>query len=207
MASGNGYGSTVPASSSSGGPVSSSSKLNTILIVHGTLAGLAFLLFLPLGALAWHLIPSTPGLVWVHAGVQMFAYSLVLVVLGTGVWQAKTLKLFTAFNGHPIIGLIIIGLLTLQPVLGLNHHARYSKGGGNRTSSWARTHVWLGRLLLILGAVNGGLGLMLAGNTDKGKIAWSVIAGVAGVVYFTVVTVATMRKSGKDRGRKAINGQ
>lgn len=44
-------------------------------------------IFFPLGALTVRLL-SFQGLVWIHAGSQVFAYSLALVGCGLGIWVA-----------------------------------------------------------------------------------------------------------------------
>jgi hypothetical protein len=60
-------------------------------------------------------------------------------------------------------------------------------------------HIWLGRIALICGAINGGFGLKLAANSKTGEIVWGVVAGVVALLYAVIVIVK--RKSGKD-GRK-----
>jgi len=90
-----------------------------------------------------------------------------------------------ASNGHPIIGIIVVGALVFEPILGLFHHYIYKKHG--KRTIWATTHVWWGRLIVTLGIINGGLGLMLAGNTVKGEIAYGVVAGVMWATWVAVV--------------------
>ena len=48
-------------------------------------------------------------------------------------------------------------------------------------------HVWLGRIAVTLGIINGGLGLRLSDNTTKGEIAYGVIAGLVWVGWVAVV--------------------
>lgn len=68
-----------------------------------------------------------------------------------------------------------------MPVMGWLHHKYFVANG---TMNWKRqTHVWLGRILLVLGIVNGGTGLKLADNTKAGSIAYGVVAGIMVVVY------------------------
>ncbi len=55
------------------------------------------------------------------------------------------------------------------------------------TTPWAMAHVWLGRVLITLGIINGGLGLRYAADTKKGEIAYGVIAGVVWVAWVGVV--------------------
>lgn len=56
-------------------------------MTHGILMGLAFVIFFPLGGLVIRLL-SCRSLVWIHAGSQIFAYSLALAGFGIGVWLA-----------------------------------------------------------------------------------------------------------------------
>ena len=107
---------------------------------------------------------------------------------------------------HPVIGLVVISLLVLQPFLGLIHHFKYRKT--HRRTFWAIAHVWYGRALLLLGAINGGLGLQLSANTTSGEIAYGVIAGVVFLIYVSVVGFSAF-KSRKERmgetGEKATS--
>jgi len=81
-------------SSSSGGSAGSDTssasnyaKRDKAVIAHGMVMGLTFALLFPSGALLIRLF-SFKGLVWVHAGFQIFAYALALVGLGLGVFIA-----------------------------------------------------------------------------------------------------------------------
>lgn len=56
-----------------------------MIIAHGVLMSLAFVIFYPMGAIIIRLL-SFKGLVWVHAGTQVFAYTLALAGMGIGVW-------------------------------------------------------------------------------------------------------------------------
>ena len=60
-------------------------------------------------------------------------------------------------NTHTILGTVVVAALLLQPFLGYIHHRRY-QSISNRTA-WTYIHVWYGRMLIILGIINGGLGL------------------------------------------------
>lgn len=44
-------------------------------------------------------------------------------------------------------------------------------------------HIWYGRILIVLGIINGGLGLQLAGAGRSLVIAYSVVAAVVFVAY------------------------
>lgn len=57
--------------------------------------------------------------------------------------------------------------------------------------------MWLGRVVLTLGMINGGLGLMLSDNTTKGEIGYGVVAAV---VWLTWMGVAVWSEVKKARG-------
>jgi hypothetical protein len=99
-------------------------------------------------------------------------------------------------NAHTILGTVIVVALLLQPLLGFAHHRRFIASG--KSGMWTALHVWYGRILIIAGIVNGGLGLQLAANTMPGKIVYSVLGGLAGaaMILLAVATESRTAKSG-----------
>lgn len=168
--------------------------------------GLVFVLLLPLGVFLIRLL-SSKNKIWYHASVQLFAYALALAAFGLGAWMATVSGAWTASNGHPILGTIIIALLLLQPVLGYVHHRIYIQR--KAPTAWGVAHVWYGRLLILLAVINGGLGLQLSDNTVKGEIAYGVVAGVMFLLYLAVLGVAYLRKDkkGERTGEKMVQGE
>lgn len=69
----------------------------------------------------------------------------------------------------------------IQPALGFWHHIHVKKHQRRGVVSYG--HIWVGRIVLVLGIVNGGLGLELASSSDAWVIAYGVIAGVMAVLY------------------------
>lgn len=57
--------------------------------------------------------------------------------------------------------------MLLQPFLAAVHHWMFIRK--KTRTPLAPVHVWLGRILIVLGMVNGGLGLKLADNTHGGE--------------------------------------
>lgn len=53
---------------------------------------------------------------------------------------------------------------------------------------------------MVLGAINGGLGLQLSANTVKGEIAYGVIAGIVFCIYVFVTVLGTFKSRGKAEG-------
>ncbi|KAI9700763.1 MAG: hypothetical protein M1836_002132 [Candelina mexicana] len=173
-------------------------ETHKIIIAHGLIMALAFTVFFPLGAIIIRLF-SFKGLLWIHAGWQVFAYVLALAGLSLGVWIATITDQWKATNGHPIIGTLVIGLLVLQPILAIIHHQIYKRE--HKRTVWIYGHIWYGRALLILGAINGGLGLQLSENTVKGEIAYGVIVGVMFALWLAVVLFRTFNP------KKAVEGK
>jgi hypothetical protein len=79
------------------------------------------------------------------------------------------------------MGIVITMLFLLQPVFGWMHHKHFAAKG---TMNYKRqVHVWAGRVLLVLGVINGGMGLKLSNNTASGGIAYGVTTGVLTTTY------------------------
>lgn len=78
-----------------------------------------------------------------------------------------------------MFGTVIVSLMLVEPFIGIIHHLRFLKT--REPGLWTVWHIWYGRVLILLGIINGGLGLKLAGNTTGGKIAYGVVGGISGV--------------------------
>lgn len=158
----------------------STAPSNAAVAAHGLLAAIAFLILFPTGAV----LVRIPGLSpWVHAGMQIFAYVCFVAAAGLGIYLATSLDNLT--EAHPIIGMVLLGLLFFQPLGGFLHHRAYKDRQGRTTVSYL--HVWLGRACVLLGMVNGGLGIQLKGDVKQGYIiAYSVLAGMMGLFFVGV---------------------
>ena len=91
----------------------------------------------------------------------------------------------------------------LLPSFLSTHHWVYSSCNLEaypKRTFWIRQHLWFGRALVILGAINGGLGLQLSSNTIKGEMAYCVIAGVVYLTWFVVAVVGAVRDRGTKEG-------
>ena len=95
---------------------------------------------------------------------------------------------------HPIIGIAVLFLLFLLPATQVANHYLYPKYG--EKIKWVSyVHIWLGRFVLLVAIVNGGLGFKFAdqlpkqGWSNAPRIAYGVIAVV---VIFLYVVVAVM---------------
>lgn len=193
---------TSTASSSSGSSSSSSSSTSTTTNVDATRQGhaivmsLVFLVLMPFAALTLYL-PYTQKVPHLHAPLQILSIILVIVGLALGVRLAKPLGLTTGY--HQIIGYIIVAILfSAQPVLGLLQHLHFRKTGTR--SGMGLAHQWLGRVVILAGVVNGGLGMMQSGPVggswvpNYAPILYSVVAVVVLLIYIAVVIGTAMGK-------------
>ena len=65
----------------------------------------------------------------------------------------------------------------------------------HKRTVWSYAHIWLGRAAILLGIVNGALGLELADNSTTGTIIYSVIAAIAGSVYIAAIVYGEWKRS------------
>ncbi|KAL7629637.1 hypothetical protein AAE478_001159 [Parahypoxylon ruwenzoriense] len=171
--------------------------------VHGILAAIAFAVLFPLGAFLMRTVPGRRTWI-VHAATQVVALALYIAAAGIGIMLVSTVRIppdgsslkqqldSPRTNAHPIIGIVVLVLVVLQPALGLVHHARF-KARGRRTG-WSHAHLWVGRCAIVLGAINGGLGLKLADASRDVIIAYAVVAGVMCCLWLVAAVVGEMRR-------------
>lgn len=72
--------------------------------------------------------------------------------------------------------------MAVQPVLGMLHHRHYVKTQARGIISYV--HIWMGRVLMVLGVLNGGFGLQLASESQGYIIAYAVVSVVVFLTYF-----------------------
>lgn len=178
---------TAPATSSGNG---NRTMRSNILLVHGIFASLAFLVFLPVGAIIMRL-GKFNNVLAVHVATQIFAWLLFITAFGLGLYYGITGNYMT--ETHPIIGIVLVAMLFVQPLSGWLHHRQFLRTG--QRSATSHGHVWIGRVAIILGMINGGLGLELGGVETKYVIAYSVVAGVIGLVYIASIVYGEMARS------------
>ncbi|KAF3907987.1 hypothetical protein ABW20_dc0103672 [Dactylellina cionopaga] len=82
--------------------------------------------------------------------------------LALGIRIAHDLGFFNSpVPAHIIIGLLVtLAIIVFQPVMGILQHRYFKKTGGK--SVFGYIHRWVGRIAILLGMVNNGLGFQLA---------------------------------------------
>jgi hypothetical protein len=198
----NNGGNTSPYGSNRGGPNQSSiDSRQKLLVAHGVLAALAFVLFFPVGAILIRL-GSFRGVWLVHGIFQLFAYIVYIIAFGLGVWMVNNIPYNLLDSYHPIIGIVVFVLLFFQPILGFVHHVQYKKH--SRRTIWSYGHLWLGRVVITLGMINGGLGMLLASDApaflafrpNRGQIvAYGVVAGIMWLLWVAAAVIGERRKA------------
>ncbi|OBT92225.1 hypothetical protein VE01_10009 [Pseudogymnoascus verrucosus] len=152
---------------------------------HGILMGLALVVVLPGGAILMRLLSSKgKPTVWVHVGTQLVGWVLMISGLAMGAKVGKILDRLEN-NAHTILGTVVVALLLFRPLFGFLHHRRFM--ATRKRGKMTLFHVWYGRVLILLGMLNGGFGLKLATNSPGGNIAYGVVAGVIGATYVAVM--------------------
>jgi hypothetical protein len=98
---------------------------------------------------------------------------------------------------------VIIGLVVLQLLLGYYHHRRFLVDRPSFRRWFTHAHLWLGRLVILLGLANGGCGLLLAPVATKYAIIWWAVCGGLAVIYgvFSIIVgFSTMTTRSKRTG-------
>lgn len=160
--------------------------------VHGALASIAFIAVLPIGAVLVRLF-SFNSLVWAHAGLQVFGYTVFVAAAGLGIFIADGAAYL--HEPHAVIGMVLLGSFFFMPLLGMMHHRLY-KTIQQRTL-WSYAHIFTGRAGIILGMINGGLGLQLASARRSYMIAYGIFAGFMGILYVSAIIIGEYQRVNK----------
>ncbi|EXJ80046.1 hypothetical protein A1O3_08332 [Capronia epimyces CBS 606.96] len=189
-------------------------KATRILIIHAVLASLVWVIFIPSLAILLRLNIKNPVILKIHAVGQIISYIIYIVAAGMGFWLAQQSAAYGVWNDpHPKLGLAVLAIAFFQPIFGAIHHRIYKKRAvnaqaGRSTEAPGRTsvghaHLWLGRLLIVLGVINGGLGIRLASfspfqtgaTTNKARITYTTMAAVMFVLYMIFLILFEVRRT------------
>lgn len=212
--SGNNNGNSNSNGSSSLGLSVNGGSTVKVITMHAVLASLVWVFLIPVGGILIRSGVKSPWIPRIHAVLQSLSYLLYIVAVGAGIWLIHELS-YGPYNlwddPHPKIGVAILVLAFFQPISGLIQHATYKRRAaavkaGKATKLPGRTvagyaHLWLGRGLIVLGMINGGLGLRLAArspyetNKQAKAIAYGVGAGVMFLLYVAFVVSGEIRRS------------
>ncbi|KAH7068898.1 integral membrane protein [Paraphoma chrysanthemicola] len=165
-------------------------KMQKVRTAHGIITSLAVLIWFPLGMVLLRML-KVKNTVWWHAIWQGIGLGLMTAGFGMGRWLSGKAK----HNNEPhiILGTIIFILFLLMPIAGFLHHKHFAAKGARDYKR--HIHVWGGRVLLILGLVNGFTGLKLAKAKGGLYAAYGVVAGVFVAAYIGIWYFVRRRKN------------
>ena len=185
---------TTSSSSAAGGQNSwmrlSSQVQDRFIQAHGTLASIAFVAIFPIGAILVRLA-SFRQLAWTHGGLQIFGYAIFIAAAGIGIFMADGFDYLR--EPHAIIGILLLAVLFFMPFIGAIHHRVYKTV--QKRTWWSYGHIFTGRAAVVLGMVNGGLGLQLADARSSYTIAYGVFAGLMGVLYLGAIVFGEFQRA------------
>ncbi|KAF2717833.1 iron reductase domain protein, partial [Polychaeton citri CBS 116435] len=154
--------------------------------VHAVFMCLAFILIFPLGAVLLRLA----GKVRWHMYAQVTGFVFVIIGFGTAIHISRLYNRSKHFNSaHQVIGLLIFAAMFIQLGLGLVHHTMFKRT--KTPTMMGQVHRFLGIFIVLLGMINGGLGLNLASD-DHYAVAYGVIVGIVGVVFLLVTSLVLL---------------
>ncbi|KAG7105316.1 hypothetical protein HYQ44_016628 [Verticillium longisporum] len=188
---GNTGGVTAPASSGLAGP--------NVLLAHGVIMTIVFVAMYPIGSI---LMPML-GKWLIHAGWQITAFMLMWAGFGLGVVYGNDHG-YLFKQTHTILGTVVCVLLVVQPFLGLVHHMHYKKH--QMRGAVSHSHIWFGRIVLLLGIIDGGLGMQLASSSTTWIVAYSVVASITTVLYVLAIWLKSRRTGGRRKDDLSLGG-
>lgn len=166
-----------------------SKNITNIIIAHGVMASLAWVIIFPTGAILLRIAPCS-NIVKTHAAVQILGYTVYTAAFGMGMYMATQFDVLNSI--HPIIGIVVFVLASIQPISGLLHHLGFKNT--QHRNAWSVIHLTFGRVAIILGIVNGGIELQQSANAPTGAfIAYGIVAGLFGVSFLIAMILGERR--------------
>ncbi|KAI0854146.1 hypothetical protein F5Y00DRAFT_256644 [Daldinia vernicosa] len=167
---------------------------------HGIIAALCFVVIFPIGAILMRVLPSRHTWI-IHAATQIVGFVLYIAAAALGIHLIEMVRIppdgssllqIPSKNAHPIIGIVLLVAMFIQPPLGFAHHSKFKRL--RRRTFYSHAHLWLGRIAITLGIINGGLGLQLAEASEGLIIAYSIVSAFAWLMWVTAAVVGEMRR-------------
>ncbi len=171
---------------------------------------IVFIVLYPLAALSLHIpSPLRPKRLRVvphiHAPIQVLALVMMIGAMGLGIDIAHDLHYWSPVRAHIVIGLIATcTIILVQPAMGVLQHLHFKRTGGR--SVYGYVHRWVGRVAIVLGWVNSGLGFQLVGIGTivhaHSLVRNFIIMGVLGGLWLLLVVWDGLRgrRGGSEKG-------
>ncbi|KAI1657188.1 putative iron reductase domain protein [Daldinia decipiens] len=139
---------------------------------------------------------------WVrwHGINQGFAFILTIVGSGLGFSISKYYNRSKKVNtAHQVIGILIFIFIFAQFALGFLHHRNFKKT--QQKTKMAPIHVWMGRVIIVMGVVNAFLGFPLAQASQYNY----VLAGLILFLFPAMILILVTKKFIQKRWNKSKN--
>ncbi|ETI25456.1 hypothetical protein G647_02229 [Cladophialophora carrionii CBS 160.54] len=158
-------------------------------VAHAVIGAIAFLFIFPFGGIVIKVWPHR-HIAWFHAAIQAFGLAMYLACLCLGLWMGS--QLHTLHRYHALVGYVVLAMLVVQPLLKLHwFHTAIP-----RVAAFMPIHVWIGRVSLMLGIIDGGLGFRISSTlggpphwSQGWKVAYGIVGGIVWCVYVAVCLV------------------
>ncbi|WYZ40101.1 hypothetical protein EsH8_IV_000442 [Colletotrichum jinshuiense] len=174
-----------------GNRFSTVAQYHTLVLAHGVMAAIIFLLIVPVSVFTARFYTAKPGYaIPYHAQLNILAALMLVAVFTLGWFSVGPERSWT--NPHHAIGLAIFVMFLLQIIGG--RLVRHIRGRSLRKM----IHRWSGRLIALLGVIQVPLGLTLYGSPKWTFIIYSLWMAFLLLVYF----ILSYRAEGDDRGRE-----
>ncbi|EGC41275.1 alkaline ceramidase [Histoplasma capsulatum var. duboisii H88] len=144
--------------------------------LHGALMTILFMILFPIGSLSMHLRTKVCIAPYIHALIQTIDRIMAIMAVALGINLTSDLEFWNPLRTHVIVGLVATGIiLFIQPALGIvqHHYFGIARAGYVNSRIFGVMHRWLGRVAVVLGMANSGLGFQLVGgeeNVPKGSL-------------------------------------
>jgi hypothetical protein len=109
--------------------------------------------------------------------------------------------------------MIILVLLSWQPVTEILNHYLFPKYG-EKVIGLGHAHIWIGRIVITLGMIQGGLGFVFADTIPyqpvwpvAPKIVYGLLAGIVWITYFAICGVMQQMKDVRRRQSETDGGE
>ncbi|KAJ1326380.1 Cytochrome domain of cellobiose dehydrogenase [Microdochium nivale] len=171
-------------------------------VAHAIIMVLCFVGLFPFGAFVLRL----GGWVRAHAVLQVLACVMFIIGASLGMSISGMYNRTRKYNSaHQIIGLLVFIFVFGQFALGFLHHRGVKKT--QQKTKLAPIHVWLGRLIIVLGLVNAFLGFTLSQAVFYNYILTGLILAV--FPFFAVVLLAKrwFSNRGNKKNQQSKNGE
>ncbi|QKX59257.1 uncharacterized protein TRUGW13939_06389 [Talaromyces rugulosus] len=156
---------------------------NLPTIIHAVVICTAFIAIMPGGIIMLRVIPASVRWHWVNQSV-----AAILAGIGgiLGLWLSTMFNKSKHYNSaHQVLGLICVIATFIQWGLGFWHHRQYKRT--LKSTKYAPTHRYLGRFIIPLAIVTGGIGLTWS-YASRGVVIGYVVA----VIVLAVATTSSV---------------